>query len=138
MGKCVARTEAKAKATLKRPAAAKAKAKGKAKSQPARLKPEDFKVRTAWPRGCYTLVRGHFRLRTFDFACRGVVNTFWDKSRKLEKTGCPDERPASMREVFELKLKAGPCEEFMADAVITSCKFRGYQPVRNLPVHTWG
>ena len=67
----------------------------------------------------------------------GVLNTFWDKSRKLEKAPGPEERPASMREVFELKLKASPCDDYAADAIITNCKFRGYPTMRNLPVHTW-
>ena len=123
---------AKAKATLKHPAAAKAKAQGKAKPQ---IKAEAVEVRTEWPRGCYTLVRGHYLFRTFDFACRGVLNTFWGTHRELETTPCPEERPASMREVFELKLKAGNCDDYAADAIIVSCKFRGYQPLRNLPVH---
>ena len=131
----MARAEAKGKGTLKRPAAAKAKAKGKAKSQPAKFKPEQVEVRAEWPSDCYTMVRGHFALRTFDFACRGVVDAFWDKSSMLEKTLCPNERPANMREVFELKLVAGPCDDFAADAIISTCKFRGYQPVHNLPVH---
>ena len=130
-------------ATLRRPAATKARAKGrkakaKAESQPAQLKPEDVEVRAVWSKDChYTLVRGHFEFRTFEFVCNdGHVITVWDKSGMLQQTLCPDERPSNMREVFELKLKYGRRRDLLSEAIIHKCKFRGYQPVRNLPTLT--